>query len=142
MWSNEGGNSIINGIQDAVGSLITGTVNVLTGEVTGTDEGTNANGGQGPLDITPGGSDTSTDSDDNTGGGRPGDATGGSRGHNPSGLGGLGSPSNPLGTGASDMDDGTSNSDEIGTNNVETQTSPYLFAPVPGGENNAGQHPN
>lgn len=141
LWSNEGGNGIINVAQDTVGSLITGAVNLLTGEVDGTPEGTNAIGGEGPVDLTPGGANANADSDDSSGS-RPADATGRGRGHNPSGLGGLGSPSNPLGTGASDMDDGVSNSDAIGTNNVETQTSPYLFAPVPGGENNAGEHPN
>lgn len=89
----------------------------------GTESGTNAIGEEGPVDLTPSGGNSNA---------RPGDATGGGSGARPTAS--RGSVSNPFSTG--DSDTTGANSDDIGTNNVETQTNPYLFEYDPNSTNN------
>lgn len=158
LWHSEGGNGIINVAQDTVGSLITGAVNLLTGEVTGTPEGTNANGGQGPLDITPGGSFTNTISSVIPDGGyaevRTDPVTGanyttvydengnairsndpriqGQGGSSGSYRGAVGTPGNPLSNGES-SGEATDNNE---SNDSEDTSSPYLFDYDPSSTNN------
>lgn len=133
LWGNSSISSTIYGDPGLAGESIVNAI--VEGIVDITNEILNANSDPG-TPATPERAQPADPSGAGKGSTRPADT----RGHNPSGLGGLGSPSNPLSTGESDTSG--ANSDDIGTNNVQTQTSPYLFEPVPGGENNAGGHEN
>lgn len=119
------GESVINSAIDAYVEL-GNSVDWFQGSPgTPAGEGTNAIGGEGPVDLTPSG-DGNSDS-------HPGDL-GGSGGSGARPTASRGSVSNPFSTG--DSDTTGANSDETGTNNVQTQTNPYLFEYDPNSTNN------